>query len=100
MTKTRTGAALARVALLLWAGAAAAQTPGGSCTSFGAVQQYEENGVLVCSRSGHWTTLLAATPPSSFGQNSQMVSTAGERLTKGIKIIINGVRNEVQSIMN
>lgn len=100
MTKTKTGAAIGALALLLWMDVAAAQTPGASCTSFGAVQQYETNGVLVCSKSGHWTILLAATPASSFGQNSQIVSTAGERLTNGIKIIINGVRAEVQNILN
>jgi hypothetical protein len=100
MTKTRTRAAIGALALMLWVGVAAAQTPGASCTSFGTVQPYETNGVLVCSKSGHWTTLLAATPPSSFGQNSEIVSTAGERLANGIKIIINGVRTEVQNILN
>jgi hypothetical protein len=100
MIKTRNGALVGAVGLMLWTGVAVAQTPGGTCPSFGAAQPYETNGVLVCSRSGHWTTLLPASPASSFGQNSQIVSTAGERLTNGIKIIINGIRTEVENIMN
>lgn len=92
--------ALVTTVCLLASLPALAQSPGEACSPPGSSVQYYGNGVLMCSRSGKWVTIMKATPPSEFGNNAAVLSTIQDRVGGAFRAVIQSVQQEITDLLD
>lgn len=79
---------------------AAEQSVGGTCSPVGSMSPYETNGILVCSAKGTWKPLYKSVQPSEFGSNGPVLQEVQDRLVRGMRAIVEGVRDKIADVAN